>query len=250
MDSCGNHQAVMQGVFKDKGITTTLLIPVLNEADALPKVLPHIDPDWVDQIVFVEGGSTDGTPQVIREWGHGIVIEQKVPGLSNGYWEAFPSVTSDVIIAFSPDGNSLPEAIPALIEKMRAGYDMVIASRYLNGARSEDDDPITAFGNWMFTRIINFLFGGRYTDCLVMLRAYRKALIEALSMDTRAPVFEQQLAIRCAVHKRRVAEIPASEPKRIGGVRKMKILINGWATVDLIVREWFRMRSLKQSGLL
>lgn len=229
-------------------MTVTLLIPVLNESASLPEVLPKIDPNWVDEILFVDGGSTDRTVEIIRKWGHGRIIQQTSHGLSNAYWEAFPHITSDIIITFSPDGNSLPESIPRLITKMHDGYDMVIGSRYLPGAGSEDDDLVTAFGNWMFTRIINFLFGGRYSDCLVILRAYRRTLIEGLPMETHAPVFEQQLAIRCAVHKRPVAEIPAREPKRIGGVRKMKVLVNGWATVDLIAREYLRMRKLRKNS--
>ena len=133
---------------------------------------------------------------------------------------------------------------------MSEDYDMVIASRYLPGAGSEDDDPVTAFGNWAFTRIINLLFGGSWTDCLVMLRAYRKVLIKELSMDTRDPVFEQQLAIRCAYHGRKVTEIPAKEPKRIGGVRKMKVLVNGSKTVMIIMKEFVRMWRMKLLGRL
>lgn len=46
---------------------------------------------------------------------------------------------------------------------MKEDYDMVIVSRYLDGAKSEDDDVITAFGNWLFTKTVNFLRGGHYT---------------------------------------------------------------------------------------
>ena len=34
---------------------------------------------------------------------------------------------------------------------MREGYDLVIGRRYLGDAKSEDDDIVTAFGNWLFT---------------------------------------------------------------------------------------------------
>jgi glycosyltransferase involved in cell wall biosynthesis len=221
--------------------TFALLIPVLNEEASLPSILPKLKPEWVDEILFVDGQSTDRTVEIIKEWGKGSVFVQKKRGLTIAYYEAFPRIKSDFIISFSPDGNSLPEAIPQLIAKINEGYDMVIASRYLPGAGSDDDDIATTFGNWMFTTTINVLFGGKYTDALVMLRAYRKSLVESLKIDTQDPAFEPQLAIRCAIHKCKTADIPAREPKRIGGDRKMRIFVNGWAILKLIVLEWLRM---------
>jgi glycosyltransferase involved in cell wall biosynthesis len=219
-------------------VSICLLIPVLNEGACLPKILPQINPSWVDEIVFVDGGSTDNTREEIRAWGHGRLVEQQKKGLTVGYFESYPHISSEAIISFSPDGNSLPEAIPELVSKMQEGYDMVIASRYMPGAKSEDDDAITRLGNWMFTRTVNILFGGNYTDSLVMLRAYRKSLVERLALPPENHVFEPLLAVRCAKHGCRVTEIPASEPKRIAGERKMRIFINGWAILKMILREW------------
>ena len=60
---------------------------------------------------------------------------------------------------------------------------MVIASRYLDGAVSDDDDAMTAFGNWMFTQLVNKCFKGSYTDTLVMFRAFRTDLMERLGIE-------------------------------------------------------------------
>ena len=252
MDVKEEESQILRGPFAGGGdhthLSVTLLIPTLNERDGLEAILPQIDPRWAEDILFVDGGYTDGSLEVIRRWGHGRLLIQKLPGLFNAYREVLPAISSDIVVTFSPDGNSLAEAIPALIEKVREGYDMVIASRYLPGAGSQDDDPVTAFGNWMFTHAINLIFGGRYTDSLVILRAYRRKLIPALEMETRAWDLEPQLAIRCAVHGKRVAEIPAKEPRRIGGKRKLSVLLNGWAIVVLIAREWVRMRRLKRAA--
>ena len=231
-----------------KRLSATLLIPTLNERGGLEAILPFIDPRWVEDILFVDGGSTDGTLEVIRRWGHGRLLIQKLPGLVDAYRESLALISSDMVVTFSPDGNSLPEAIPALVEKVREGYDMVIASRYLPGAGSLDDDPVTAFGNWMFTRAINLFFGGRYTDTLVILRAYRTDLIRALEMEAEARDFEPLLSIRCASYGKRVAEIPAKEPHRIGGRRKLSILSNGWAIVVLICREWIQLCRMRKKG--
>ena len=59
---------------------------------------------------------------------------------------------------------------------------MLIASGYIGDAESEDDSLLTGFGNWLFTRTINVLFGSRYRDSLVIFRAYRKDMAERLEL--------------------------------------------------------------------
>ncbi len=216
---------------------TTLLVPTLNEIEGAKIVMPQIKNEWIDEVVVVDGGSTDGTVEYMAGRGYKIV-KQKSKGVCGAYWEGIEAASGDVIIAFSPDNNSIPEVIPDLIKKMEENYDMVIASRYLKGAKSDDDDFVTAIGNWMFTKAVNILFGGKYTDSLVMFRAFRKDLVERLKMDEKnRPVFEYQLCIRCAKKKLKVCEIPADEPKRIGGVRKMRPLYNGSTLLWQIVKE-------------
>ena len=63
--------------------------------------------------------------------------EQRRPGIRQGYNEVLPLIEGDVVLTFSPDGNSVPELIPDLVAKINEGYDMVIASRYLGPARSD-----------------------------------------------------------------------------------------------------------------
>lgn len=219
---------------------TTLFIPTLNEIDGVRLIMPRVKREWVDEIIVVDGGSTDGTVQYFEAMGI-PVVRQKSKGVCGSYWEGLEVATGDVIIPFSPDNNSVPEVIPDLIAKMKEGYDMVIASRYLAGAKSEDDDIVTGFGNWMFTKLVNILFGGKYTDTLVMFRAYKIELVKDYfeQYDKTLPVFEMQLCIKCLKHKRKVLEIPADEPKRSGGVRKMRPLYNGSCLYFLLAKEFF-----------
>ena len=165
--------------------------------------------------------------------------------------EALPHVTGDVILTFSPDGNSIPELIPACIAKMKDGYDQVIVSRYAAGARSYDDDAVTAFGNKMFTSFINFFHGGHYTDAMVIYRAYKKQLIYDLDLDKDSSYeFEEKLfrtriswepllSIRAAKRKLKTADIPGDEPKREGGERKLQVLKWGAAYMFEVFREIF-----------
>src|SRR5512147_1763551 len=110
----------------------TLVIPTLNEIDGMKAIMPKIKREWVDQILVVDGNSTDGTAEWAREHGYEVVV-QKRKGMRYAYMDALPYIKGDVMLTFSPDGNSIPELIPECIKKMKEGYDMVIVSRYAPG---------------------------------------------------------------------------------------------------------------------
>lgn len=214
----------------------TLLIPVLNEISGLREIMPRVRREWVDEIVFIDGGSTDGTLEFIERGGWRL-LRQKSRGITYAYQEALEALDTDVVIAFSPDGNSVPERIPDLVAKMGEGYDMVVVSRYMGGAKSEDDDFLTGIGNWGFTKAINLLFGGRYTDSLVMFRAFRREIVRGFPRGVPRAGLEPMLAIRCAKLGLKTAEIPGDEPARIGGQRKMQPFLNGLDILRLIALE-------------
>jgi glycosyltransferase involved in cell wall biosynthesis len=229
---------------------TTLVVMTLNEIEGMKTIMPRVDPQWVDQILVVDGGSNDGTVEWSREQGYEVHV-QRHTGLRHGYNEALPLIRGDVMITFSPDGNSIPELIPPLIEKMKGGYDMVIVSRYLDGAVSEDDDFLTAFGNWFFTKSINLLHGGHYTDAMVMYRALKTQIYRDLELDqekgfallerifhTRLGT-EPLLSVRAAKRKLNISEIPGDEPPRLGGHRKLQIVRWGGAYYMQVLREVF-----------
>ena len=227
-----------------------LIIPTLNEITGVTQLMPRVKREWVDEIIFVDGNSTDGTIEYIKEHGYKLFLEKR-PGLRYALVEAIENTDCDVIITFSPDGNCVPEVMPELIAKMKRGYDMVIASRYAEGAKSYDDSLITAFGNWMFTRVVNILHGGKYTDVMNIYRAYKKSLVKELDLDkditysTPEKLFhtrigwEPILSVRAAKRKLKIAEISGDEPPRIGGKAKLRIFQWGAGYLFQFIREVF-----------
>ena len=232
---------------------TTLLIPTLNEIDGMRAIMPQIQRDWVDQILIVDGGSTDGTVEYAEEHGY-TLYRQKEPGVRQAYMTVLPYIEGDVLITFSPDGNSIAQLIPALVAKMKEGYDMVIASRYLGPAKSEDDDWLTAFGNWLFTKTVNVLFGGHYSDVMVILRAYRTQLIYDLELNLDKSHRTPERLFGCRISWGAFALGPRGEAKaegggnprrraaRIGGERKLRIWRWGAAYYYQFLREVFVWR--------
>jgi glycosyltransferase involved in cell wall biosynthesis len=219
-------------------MTASLIVFTLNEIDGMKSVMPKIDKSLFKQIIIVDGGSTDGTVEWAEREGY-YVFRQTLPGTNGAFLEAIKKVKTRAVITFSPDGNSDPECLRDLIAQIEYGADICIASRYLPPAKSYDDDLITSFGNWMFTKLFNSLFGSHLSDVLVIYRSYYMPVLNLLDIDTKLDAWGTQILARAVKAKYTIKEIPADEPKRIGGVRKMQPLKNGWWELKTMFKEWY-----------
>jgi glycosyltransferase involved in cell wall biosynthesis len=231
-------------------LKVTLVIHTKNEIDGMREIFPKIDRSLFHEIILADASSTDGTLDYARQHDIKVVI-QPGKGIADASEAVFRVFTGDIFLQFTPDGNSLPELLKPLIDKMREGYDMVIVSRYLAGAKSEDDDFLTGIGNWFFTSLINLLFRTRYTDSLVGYRAYTRSAIEKMKLmeQTQQNWFRRRFrymnfwevgsVVRAPRVGLRTAEIPGDEPKRIGGVRKLSIIKNGLGALLQILWDFF-----------
>tara|TARA_B100001964_G_scaffold183984_1_gene203747 strand:+ start:791 stop:1495 length:705 start_codon:yes stop_codon:yes gene_type:complete len=225
--------------FRRRNMKVSIAVFALNEIDGMKVIMPQIKREWYDQLIIVDGNSTDGTIEYAKEHGYDIFI-QKEKGSAAAFLEVMERVIGDIVIIISPDGNSIPEMILPLIEKMKEGYDVVIVSRYLDGAKSYDDDIVTAFGNRMFTRLVSLLFGTKVTDSLVMYRAFKRQIVGELDINTKCVSWGTQLLTRAIKRNLKIGEIPGDEPARIGGVRKMSPMKNGIQELYMIISEFIR----------
>ncbi|MCP4351329.1 MAG: glycosyltransferase [Desulfobacterales bacterium] len=223
-------------------ITITLLLPVLNEIDGLKATLPYIDRTLFNDILMVDGGSTDGSVMYAKDNDVRVILQRR-PGLAFAVIDAIrDDINTDYVVEFSPDGNCMVDQLPELVQKLREGYDLVTVSRYLPPAKSYDDNPVTAFGNWMFTRMIRGL--GKYpiTDSLTIYKGYKKKIVDMPEFEKLlyGPVFEPLVAGMACLHNLRMFEIPGDEPDRIGGSSKMSVFYNGSCILLMIFRLYFR----------
>ncbi len=202
--------------YSDRHLRVTLFLPIKNEIDAVKKIFPRIKSYWYDELVILDGQSTDGTKEYLESLGL-KVFDQKSLGVKAAFWEGYDLATGDVIIPFSADGNSIPEDIPKLVEKIKEGYDIVVASRYKDGASSEDDNLQSKIANKFFTYLINFLFRTTYTDGIGMYKAFKKVHLYSLGIDNYKNEHSEILLLtRGSRFGLKITEISSKEPARIG----------------------------------
>ena len=143
----------------------TLLLPTFNEIDGLKLIFPKVDLTLFDDVLIVDGGSTDGTVEFAIK-NNIRIMSQLRKGLSEAVLDAIETIETDYVIEFSMDGNCLPEILEELVKEIYNGNDLVIVSRYLPPAKSYDDNLITALGNFLFSTIINLMGKPKITDSL------------------------------------------------------------------------------------
>src|SRR5436189_2468097 len=94
----------------------SVVIPALNEGPNLQHVLPYI-PSFVEEVILVDGNSTDDTVSVARTLlPHILIIQQKGKGKGNALKEGFAACTGDIIVMMDADGSTDPKEIPRFIE--------------------------------------------------------------------------------------------------------------------------------------
>ena len=82
-------------------LTTTLLLPTLNEIEAVRVIIPQMRKEWVDEIIVIDGGSTDGTVEFMRSAGL-RVHSQTSRGYGQGMLQGMHLAKGDIVVEFTP----------------------------------------------------------------------------------------------------------------------------------------------------
>lgn len=208
---------------------TTLIFLTYNEIDGITALWDRLPKDAVDEMIAVDGGSTDGTVEFF-ESKKVPVIRQERKGRGSAFMYGMDAASGDYLLYFSPDGNEDYADIPKLVEKAKEGYDLVIASRFAHGAKSDDsDDPMLVrhLGNNFFTLLANTFWGVGVSDAINGLRIVKKTALRELKLTATQHEIEFQMSIRMAKLGKKITEISTIEHERIGGNRKAKTFVMG-----------------------
>ncbi len=203
----------------------TLVLLTLNEIDGVRALIPNLPADIADEILAVDGASTDGTREFLQEYNI-PVYDQLKRGRGEAFRVAMSNSSGEYVVFFSPDGNEDPADIPKLFASLETGADMSIASRFLPAAKNEEDDeplPLRKWVNLAFTLLANLIWNWGQpwiTDTINGFRGIRRQAFEQLSPTSLGYTIEYELTIGAMRAGMKIAEIPTIEDQRIGGETK------------------------------
>ena len=192
----------------------SLIIPTKNESGAIGSVLKEVPKNIIDEIIVIDGHSKDNTASEVKaelRVGKDKFILQKKGGFGNALLEAFKEASGDVFIILNGDGSQNPKDIPRLLERIKQGYDYVIATRYAEGARSDDDTTIRFIGNRVLTFLTNLIHRTNVSDSLYFFTAITHRGLKKIR--PKSPGFEFCIEILIRAHKAglKFAEVPVIE---------------------------------------
>ncbi len=217
---------------------TSLLIFSRNEIEGLTAIFLKIPFNAVDEVIAIDGHSTDGSVEFLRSKGIKVVTQTRM-GRGNAAIEGMNQTSGEVVVFLSSDGNENPADIPKLIEAI-SDADVAVASRFMKGGESDDSDDslrIRRFGNRFVTFLIDLFWNAGVTDSTNGLRAIRRSAWNKLAIDSPYHETEFQMTIRAAKLGMKIHEIPTIEGKRVGGARYASTRKMAWTFSRGLMRE-------------
>lgn len=205
-----------------------VVIPARDEAETICRVLTGLKRYDVGQVVVGDNGSRDGTGVLAGRAGADVVHEDRL-GYGAACAAALTALTPDIsVVAFldadlADDSSRLPELLgPILADEA----DLVIGVRPVALRESGSMTPPQAFGNWLATRLIRWIWGHAYQD-LGPFRAIRRSSLEELGMEDRRFGWTVEMQVRALQEGLRVREVPVAYRARNGGRSKISGTVAG-----------------------
>jgi glycosyltransferase involved in cell wall biosynthesis len=224
-----------------KGQRVTVIIPCLNEEQGIEKVLRRM-PEFVDQVIVVDNGSTDRTSEVARSLG-AQVIREDVRGYGRAYKTGFAQATGDVIVTLDGDHSYPPDAISYLLEAyLHLEVDFLNASRFpVRDRRAMSFKH--KFGNLMLSLAMSLVFFRWVRDSQSGMWVFRRSILDRMDLISDGMAFSEEIKIEAirAAHVR-FAEISIQYSSRLGEI-KLNPWRDGFHNLLFILRKRFSRRS-------
>jgi glycosyltransferase involved in cell wall biosynthesis len=217
----------------------SVVMPCLNEEEAIgaciEKIRRTFDEAGLDgEIVVCDNGSTDRSVAIAESLG-ARVVHQPERGYGNAYLKGFDAARGRYLVMGDADDTYDFSLIPRFLDALRVdGNAFVTGSRYLGGGHGNITFLHRWFGNPALTRILNALFGTRYTDVYCGFRAFSREAYERIRPVSPGMEFNLELAINAGLAGLKTAEIPiVLAPRK--GESKLRTFRDGWRSLRMML---------------
>lgn len=217
-----------------KGQRITVIIPCLNEEQGIERVLKRM-PDFVDEIVVVDNGSTDRTSDVAAGFG-AKVIREDVRGYGRAYKAGFAWATGDIIITLDGDHSYPPDAISYLLEAfLHLEVDFLNTSRFPVRDRRAMNYK-NKLGNLILSLAMSILYFRWVRDSQSGMWVFRRSILADMKLTSNGMAFSEEIKIEALKSSRiRFTEISIQYSSRLGEVK-----LNLWR--DGFYNLWFLLK--------
>lgn len=205
---------------------TSVIIPAINEGESLGQVLAAIDRSQVDEIILVDGGSTDNTVAVAEASSAKVILEPR-PGYGRACATGVANAAGDILVFMDADGADDPHQILNLIGPILSGeVDLVLGSRIAGNIATGAMPWHQRFGNWLSAKIIQVLYGLPITD-LSPFRAVLYSKLLELDMIEMSYGWPTEMITKAARNGWKIVEIPVNYYPRLAGKSKISGTLKG-----------------------
>jgi dolichol-phosphate mannosyltransferase len=224
----------------------TIIIPALNEEENLRLLLPQIHDVLNDlaihsEVIVVDGGSHDETPQVAAAAG-ARVVEQSERGYGGALIAGFAAAKAPYVATMDAD-LSHPPVFLKDFWRQRHEADLLVASRYVKGGRAEMGAS---------RRVLSYILNRTYARVLRLnlrdvssgFRMYNREVLVNLDLHARDFDALEEILVRIYIDGGRVKEVPFHYQVRNSGESHAKLVRFGWAFSKTLLRMW-RLRKSK-----
>jgi glycosyltransferase involved in cell wall biosynthesis len=199
------------------GSRIAVVIPALNEEQAIIPVLQAIPKSLASLALVVDNGSTDHTAGRARSQG-AMVVREPRPGYGTARLAGIDALPDgiEIVVFLDADYSDHPEEMEKLVAPiLHNEADLVLGSRMTRATSRSALTPQQRFGNWLATTLIRLLFGHCYND-LGPFRAIRKDALDSLDMSDRGYGWTVEMQIKAIRAGLRILEVAVNYRPRLG----------------------------------
>ncbi len=221
-------------------MTISVIIPALNEEQAVGHVVERARQQDPAEVIVVDNGSSDGTAQAARAAGARVVSEPR-RGYGAACLAGARAATGDVLVFIDADGSFEAAEIPAVVAPVVDGRaELVLGSRELLEGAQHAVLPHQRFGNWLAVRLLRLAYGLQVTD-LGPFRAIDYDVLFVLRMSEMTYGWPIEMMIKAHRLGYRIVEVPVQYGPRLGGQSKVSgtlkgSVLAGYNIIKVIVR--------------